>query len=57
MNEFVAALVGALVSAIVGAGIFAAGAYFRHRVIRPEPPVIPPREGNPWAINAGGEAS
>ena len=48
MKEFFAVLL----STIVGAGIFAAGAWFRHRYIKPEPPACPPREGNPWVLPA-----
>ena len=51
MKEFFAVLL----STIVGAGVFAAGAWFRHRYIKPEPPACLPREGNPWVLPATNE--
>jgi hypothetical protein len=40
-----------ILCAFAGAGLFAAGAYFRHRVIKTEPPMPAPREGNAWTFN------
>jgi len=48
-------LLAGMIGIVVGAGVFAAGAYFRHRVIRPEPPVCVPREGNAWIPETGRE--
>ncbi len=47
MTEFIAGIIGA----VAGAGIFAAGAWFRHRCIRPEPQGVRlPAGENPWEM-------
>jgi hypothetical protein len=40
--------IACLISAIVGTALFAAGAWFRHRYIRP--PVQLPPGANPWEV-------